>query len=183
MTGLEALRLRHRTAALSAAVLCLVVLSGCGSAPVEETPRPTSLAGLPVIASYAFELVEPRQATSEERLDAINTWHEDYDAGLATLDSYGSVAVLNPDGASFRIVRQEWHHKSCSPNPLAAVEVVAEDAMRITYDLPTGPPWDCLGMGHFRADDLDIPPEVTERPIYMELINAAEKPFLLTLRE
>jgi hypothetical protein len=169
---------------MSAVLLCLTLLVGCESAPAEETPPPpTSLAGLPAIATYEFELVEPGKPTKAEQKEAIDTWHEAYDAGLATLDSYGSIALMNPDRASFRIVRQGHNMKFCSSVAVSLVEVVSTDSMRITYESMSKVPSSCLAIGSIHADDLDIPLEVTQRPVYVELINAGEAPFVLTIRE
>lgn len=165
------------------ALLSVAVLAGCSAAPVEETPPPTSLEGLPAISSYEFELVEPGRPTDAEWKKAIDVWYEAYDAGLADETSYGSAAFMNSDDASFRIVRRGYNREFCGPIAVSRVEVVSADSMRITYESISKVPASCLAIGSIDADDVDIPSEVTDRPVYVELIDAGEKPFVLTLRE
>lgn len=63
------------------------------------------------------------------------------------------------------------------------MEVVGDAAMRITIGTAPGGGGNCLAFGYTVVDELELPREVTGRPISVELVERVASPGLYLMAE
>ncbi len=168
--------------AASATLACLALLTGCASSAAMDLPLPTPLDGLPVTATYELEPVAPRLATEAELEGARSLWAEGYETEREQLGVPHSAVFLDEGGTLFRVIRISSPDLQCGTAPLT-LEVVGDAAMRITIGTAPGGGGSCLNIGHMVVDELELPREVTGRPISVELVENAPSPGLYLMAE
>lgn len=155
---------------MSAVLLCLTLLSGCDSAPIDETPPPTSIAGLPAQqpseSPAAAATVSPGAYLEEFELTAAATATEE-DLSLLLQDGLlrMTAAVVNEDGQSFRLVRSDFASDTCSEAPTRLM-LLDSTTILITYER-IAPFVPCLTSGTTRVDEFQVPPGV--EPVGLEV--------------
>lgn len=163
------------SAGLMAAVLSS--LTGCAPDRPAELAQPTPFDGLTAIASYELEPVESRRATEDEIGAARAAWSDADAAGLEPDGIPGTGALLDEDGARFRVLRIDGGSPECSSVP-ALVEVMGDAGIRITYEREG---WSsCLAMGFFVVDEFELPREVTGTPITVEIVDDVRLRFAMS---
>ncbi|WP_371029024.1 hypothetical protein [Pseudoclavibacter sp. JSM 162008] len=168
--------------AASATLACLALLTGCASDSVVKLPLPTPLEGLPVPATYELEPVAPRLATNADLEEARSLWAEGYETEREQLGIPHRAVFLDEGGTMFRIVRISSPDLQCGTAPLT-LEVVGDEAMRITIGTAPGGGGNCLAIGHMVVDELELPREVTGRPISVELVDNIPSPGLYLMAQ
>lgn len=168
--------------AAGATLACLALLTGCAANAAVKLPLPTPLEGLPLTATYELEPVAPRLATETEREDAQSLWAEGYETEREQLGIPHRAVFLDEGGTMFRIIRISSPDLQCGTAPLT-LEVVGDAAMRITIGTAPGGGGNCLAIGHTVVDELELPREVTGRPISVELVENVPSPGLYLMAE